>query len=72
MPDAGPLPAAVTSRTIHFCKDGDPICAPPTFEVAVFGIDSAISKMSIHTGYQSVELNALGASAANSSSVPVL
>jgi Cutinase len=50
MPDRGPIPSAITSRTISICHDNDFVCAP-----------GAGSTFGVHTGfYTATVLNAVG------------
>jgi hypothetical protein len=50
MPDRGPIPSAITSRTISICHDNDFVCAP-----------GAGSNFGVHTSfYTATVLNAVG------------
>jgi hypothetical protein len=51
MPNEGPLPTSVTGRTLAFCHNHDPVCAPG---------DPLTLRLSEHTNYSGSEMSAMG------------
>ena len=68
----GPLPSAITNRTVALCHDSDIVCAPPSKTRAVltigvlrgFAVADLAYRSSRHTDYTASELNWLGEQAA--------
>ena len=60
--DIGPLPSAVTNRTISICHNNDIVCSP---SVVFFGLKAVSGSVGNHTNYSASESNAVGRWAAN-------
>ena len=71
--DSGPLPSQVTSRTIHYCRNHDIVCAPGQLRYVLGSISAGVigagalaySDASVHTSYTAEDLNEVGEKAAD-------
>jgi pimeloyl-ACP methyl ester carboxylesterase len=65
-PVSGPIPGAVTNRTVSFCKNHDEVCATGLFGLGAAAIEflPVVSDVEVHTSYTKSELNWLGQQAA--------